>query len=227
MKKLLFAVLSIVLLAPVFAQAGRVSDEDLKKVWENVDKDTGRFRDAVGNKLQKVTNSAGETVDIQQTLKDFDSAAEKLKDQFNAGKESSSDVEAFLKQAAMIDRGMTNNPNLTDAGSQWQSLRQSLDQIVQAYHVSWEWDQNSPHPARMHDVEAEGLATRIGEASKNLRDQVKDSLKKDPNADKTMQKNVETAFKTLEKQADELKKRIHDNKPVDSEVGQVLGTAKC
>lgn len=226
MKTLLFAVLSIALLAPAFAQTGRVGDKDLKKVWETVDKDAGKFRDAVGSKLQSVTNAAGETVDIQQTLKDFDSVAERLKDQFSSGNESNSDVEAFLKQAAMIDRGMTKNPNLTDATSEWQLLRQNLDQIVKAYHVSWEWNENSPHPFRMHDMEVEGLVMRIGEGSKHLRDQVKDSVKKDTNVDKATRTNVENAFKTLEKQAETLKKRIHDGQPVSAELSQLMSSSQ-
>lgn len=223
MKTFIFAIIAIVLLAPpvVWSQtATRMTDDQLKKVWETVDQSAGKFRDAVGSKLQKITTASGE-YDIQQILKDFDSSAEKLRNAFSDHNESMSDVEAFLRQAAKIDTGMKNHPDLTNANSEWQTVRGNVDQLVKAYRVSWDWTDNAPHPSRMHDVELGGLVTRIKELSDKLRDPVKDSMK---TADKSARESVEKAFKTQKKQAEELSNRIKDNKPVSSEVDQLLAT---
>lgn len=229
MKRLLTLLAIVVALAvPALVwsqQPNRLTDDDVKKIWESVDSGAGKFRDSVGDKIHKITLN-GETFDVQQMLKDFDSTGEKLKDDFSAGKENKTEVEIFLKKAAKIDAIVKESSAGAAVQSEWQALHDNLDKLVAAYNVSWEWNDNSPHPSRMHDRELEGLMMRIRDSSKQVSSQVKNSLKKNTAVDKPTREKVENSFKTLEKQADELSKRIKDGKAVSAEVTQILASAK-
>jgi hypothetical protein len=118
----------------------RVSDKELERLLGQMKKDTDRFRKSVESAINKShIRHEGRADDIKDFIKDFDKETDKLHDRFKDHKSVSGDVQSVLDRAAAIDRFMVSHDLRDRAQRDWATVRADLDQLAQAYNVSWDW----------------------------------------------------------------------------------------
>src|SRR4029078_8123180 len=77
--------------------------------------------------------------DINGFIKAFEDQTKHLRDRFKDHKSVAADVQSVLDRAADID-GFMARPRLSGrAEEDWSALRSNLDELAQAYNVSWRW----------------------------------------------------------------------------------------
>src|SRR5262249_38611751 len=225
----LFGVLTLFLLVLATSSAiaqpqpgTRLTDDEVKKLIDHTAKDVDHFRDAVGNKIISITNAQGGSVDVQQFLKDYEKSINQVKDDFHSKPTDTTSIENFFRMSSRVDHGMQNTGSLTNAQSEWTTLRGDVDQLMTAYQSSWHWDETTPRPVRLGDDQVKGLMEQIKNDTKPLSGSIKDSFKLDKTVDKTTQESLKQTVKDMEKQADVVKDRYNDHKPITAELNKLF-----
>lgn len=139
-------VLLIGLSAAVAAQSVyRLSEKEMKDILSRIDKQAATFRDSLKSALDHSDIDDSKQEDrINDFVKGFEKATERLKHRYNDKNTASSDAEEVLRRAARIDSFMERHDLSTRAESDWAALRQSLDTLAQAYNVTWNWTERRP-----------------------------------------------------------------------------------
>ena len=118
----------------------RLSDKEVKRLLEQLKKDTGRFRKSLDSSLDKsLLNGTRREDDINRFMKNYENSTERLYNRFKDHKSVSADVETVLDGAAEIDQFMTRRRASERAERDWATVRQDLRQLAEAYNVSWRW----------------------------------------------------------------------------------------
>jgi hypothetical protein len=129
------------------AQTGaayRVNDRQLDALIRRIENGTDRFRSDMGTALDRSTYNGTRAEDnINQFVRDFETATDQLRSRFNSRSSASADVESVLRQATYIDDFMRRNSLSVRAENDWTTIRGDLNQLASAYSVAWNWDVNS------------------------------------------------------------------------------------
>ena len=121
--------------------AYRISDRQLDTIIRRVETGADRFRTSMGNSLDRSRYDGTRAEDnINQFIRDFETATDTLRSRFNARTSVAGDVENVLRQATYIDDFMTRQTLSTRAENDWTTLRGDLNQLASAYSVAWNWD---------------------------------------------------------------------------------------
>src|SRR5215216_2390849 len=147
LKKRVLAIFNVLMLVAVFSVVVRaqdapyrLSDKEVKKLMAQLKKDTGKFRKSLDSSLDRSRlNGTNREDDINASLKNYEDTTERLYSRFKDNKSVGADVEAVLDGAAEIDRFMTRRLASERAERDWQSVRQDLRRLAEAYNVSWRW----------------------------------------------------------------------------------------
>jgi len=134
-------VLLIGISASVSAQSAyRLSEKDMKDLLSRIDKQAATFRSSLKSALNHSQIDHSKQEDrINDFVKGFEQATEKLKHHYDSKSSASSDVEEVLRRAARIDEFMERHHLSPRAESDWAALRTNLDALAQAYDVTWSW----------------------------------------------------------------------------------------
>jgi hypothetical protein len=121
-------------------QAFRLSEKEMKDLLKRVEDGADRFKTSLKKALSdsRFDDTRAENR-INDFVKGFDKAAERLKDKFSDERSASGEVEKVLRRAARIDGFVSRNELTPEARADWSSLRAYLDELAVAYNVSWDW----------------------------------------------------------------------------------------
>ena len=120
--------------------AYRLSDKEMKDLLSRIDKQAATFRSSLKSALNHSRFDDSKQEDrINDFVKGFEQATERLKHHYDSKSSASSDVEEVLRRAVRIDDFMERHHLSTRAESNWAALRANLDALAQAYGVSWSW----------------------------------------------------------------------------------------
>jgi hypothetical protein len=123
----------------------RLSEKEMKDLLSRIDKQAEKFRGSLKSALNHSDIDHSKQEDrINDFVKGFEQATERLKDHYNKKNSASADVEEVLRRAARIDSFMERHRLSPRAESDWAALRQSLDTLAEAYNVSWSWSERRP-----------------------------------------------------------------------------------
>ena len=118
----------------------RISDEQLEVLLARVETSADSFRKSLNDALDKTAfNKTKAEDDVNQFVKEFEHATDHLKKRFNSKESAAADVEEVLRRAARIDVFMRQHKLTLRAQDDWTELRRNLDELAQAYNVSWKW----------------------------------------------------------------------------------------
>src|SRR5215207_1013586 len=124
--------------------AYRVSDRQLDALIRRIENGTDRYRTSMGNALNRSTYNGTRAEDnINQFVRDFETATDQLRSRFTSRNSATADVESVLRQATYINDFMTRNSLSMRAENDWTTLKGDLNQLASAYSVAWNWDVNS------------------------------------------------------------------------------------
>ena len=123
----------------------RLSEKEMKDLLSRIDKQAATFRSSLKSALNHSRfDDTKEEDHINDFVKGFEQATERLKHHYDEKSSASSDVEEVLSRAARIDDFMERHHLSPRAESNWAALRQNLDALAEAYSVSWSWTERRP-----------------------------------------------------------------------------------
>jgi hypothetical protein len=123
----------------------RLSEKEMKDLLSHIDKQAAKFRGSLKSALNHSDIDHSKQEDrINDFVKGFEEATERLKHHYNDKSTASSDVEEVLRRAVRIDSFMERHHLSPRAESDWAALRQNLDSLAEAYNVSWSWSERKP-----------------------------------------------------------------------------------
>ncbi len=118
----------------------RLSDKEIERILHRIEEQSGKFRGSLDSALDRSRlNDTDREDDINAFIKDFDEQVKRLHDRFDDRKSVAADVQAVLDRAARIDALMRRRGLSERAQNEWSALRANLDQLAEAYTVSWRW----------------------------------------------------------------------------------------
>ncbi len=187
-------------------QPYRLSDNEMKKLLERIEKESEQFRDALkkGLKNSRLDIGRGEE-NIHQFVEDFEVSTKRLKDRFNGQRSVAADVEEVLRRAAYVDRFMQRHPLVTRADRQWATLRRDLDALAIAYNVSWQWERPSERPTRLSDTQIKSLLDSLKGGANRYRESMKKALKNNREVDRQARDNINKTLDDFAKATDRLR----------------------
>ena len=117
----------------------RLSDKEVERILHGIEEQSGKFRSSLDSALDKSSlNNTDREDDVNAFIKEFDREVRRLHDRFDEHKSVAADVQAVLDRAARIE-GFMRRRGLTEAQNEWSALRANLDQLAEAYSVTWRW----------------------------------------------------------------------------------------
>ncbi len=123
----------------------RLSEKEMKDLLSRIDKQAATFRGSLKTALNHSRfDDTKEEDHINDFVKGFEQATERLKHHYDEKSSAASDVEDVLRRAARIDGFMERHHLSPRAESDWAALRQNLDALADAYSVSWSWTERKP-----------------------------------------------------------------------------------
>ncbi|HYH84160.1 MAG TPA: YMGG-like glycine zipper-containing protein, partial [Pyrinomonadaceae bacterium] len=118
-----------------------VNDREVDALIRRIENGTDRFRTDLGNALNRSTYNGTRAEDnINQFVRDFETATDQLRSRFNSRNSATADVENVLRQATYIDDFMNRQTLSMRAENDWRQLRTDLNQLASIYSVAWNWD---------------------------------------------------------------------------------------
>lgn len=217
----------------VVGQPHRLDDKQVGQIIRRVENQANAFRKSLDESLDKSRlDGTKREDDINAFIKEFDTETTRLHDHFDNHKSAGADVEAVLNRAVRIDEFMSRHSLTERPQNDWRTLKANLDELAQAYDVSWRWNAYSPigspvseEPYRPNDKEVEQIIHRIETQSDQFRGSL-DSALDESRIDGTKREDDINAFvKTFYEET----KRFHDQfdsrKSTSSDVQSVLDRA--
>lgn len=118
----------------------RLSDKEIERILHRIEEQSGKFRGSLDSALDRSRlNDTDREDDVNAFIKEFDQEVKRLHDRFDDRKSVAADVQAVLDRAARIDGFMRRRGLSERAQNEWSTLRANLDQLAEAYNVSWRW----------------------------------------------------------------------------------------
>ena len=129
----------------------RAGSGEIGQVLRRIDQESTQFRASLYAALDRsrLDGSAQED-NINEFVRNFDSAAATLRDRFRQGSDVSAEVRELLHRAVFINRFMNRHQLSPSAKQDWGRLRADLDQLARYYNVESRWDNvpGSPYDNR-------------------------------------------------------------------------------
>ena len=118
----------------------RLTDKEVERMLHRIEEQSGRFRDSLDTALDRSSlNGTEREDDINAFIKDFDREVRRLHDRFDEHKSVAADIQSVLDRAARIDDFMRRRGLTEKSQREWSALRANLDELAEAYSVSWRW----------------------------------------------------------------------------------------
>lgn len=224
--------------AQIVGQPYRLSDKEVGRIINQIENQTKTFRKSLDSALDhsRVNGSRRED-DINSFVKAFEEQTKHLHDRFDHHKSVAADVEAVLDRAAAIDNFMARQRLRERAENDWFALRGNLDELAQAYNVSWRW--NGPVssigtvapvtggelPYRLNDKDVERILHRIEDQSHRFKSSLDSALDKSRLNGTRREDDVNEFIKQFDNEVKRLHDRFSDHKSVAADVQLVLDSA--
>lgn len=124
----------------------RGSESSVRSLLSRLETRTDLYRREVSNTLDRgILNDTRSESSFIGYVADFEAATDKLRQNFEARRSTSADIEEVLNRAYFIDSFMRDYRLSTGAESQWRLIRADLDTLATNYNVAWNWNrQYSP-----------------------------------------------------------------------------------
>lgn len=217
--------LTLLLLGPATAgaQMERLTDDQIKRLLEDIDRGTDRFISAIDDRMRHaIIRGPQGDVDVNRYLNDFTKQIDKAEDRFKPEYSAGAEVLALLRQASDIDRsmqGQTGRP--PKSASEWEALSVNLRRLAENYGLSWPVDSSATGGSRVNDRALRQTANDLERHAKSFGS----ALKKDKALDKPIREAAAKDAEPLSKAAKTLANRIGDKKPATAEAREVMSRA--
>lgn len=115
----------------------RVQDRQVEEVLRRMETRANRFRRDLDSTIDRSRLDGTNREDnINELVKEFESATEELRKRFDARRSVAGDVQAVLTRARRIDEFLRRNLQLRRVQGIWSLLRSDLNQLARYYNVT-------------------------------------------------------------------------------------------
>jgi hypothetical protein len=226
--------------AQVVGQPYRLSDKEVERILTRIENQTKTFRKSIDSSLDRSRlNGTNREDDINSFIKAFEDQTKHLRDRFKDHKSVAADVQAVLDRAAEIDNFMIRQRLSGRAEEDWAALRGNLDELAQAYNVSWRWggpvslsDERVSYPSgggtlpyRLTDREIEQILNRIERQSERFQSSLDSSLDRSRLNGTQREDDINEFIKQFNDEVKRLHDRFSDHKSVAADVQSVMDRA--
>lgn len=204
----------------------RLSEKEMESLLARIEQGADRFRSSLAQNLDVSRFDDTKAEDnINQFIKEFEGATDRLKGRFDEDQSAATDVEDVLRRASRIDDFMTAHAMNPRAQNDWLALRRDLDELARAYNVSWNWTGVSNRPFRMTDEELKGLLVRMEANADAYRKSLADALDDTDFDDTDAEDLINRDIKAFENATDKLEDRFNNKRSAASDAEEVLTRA--
>jgi hypothetical protein len=205
--------------------AYRLTENEMKQLLNRIEHNADRFRDSLAKYLDvsRFDDTRAED-NINQFIKEFEAATDRLKSRFDDDQSAAGDVEEVLRRAIRIDGFMMRQGADTRARQDWMTLRQDLDQLATAYNVVWTWD-GQARVYRLSDDQLRALLDRMEKEADTFRESLKDALEKTSFDGTNAEDDINAFVKYFEAATDSLEDRFGKKQSAASDAEEVLTRA--
>jgi len=225
--------------AQVVGQPYRISDKEVERVLHRMEDQANKFRHSLDAALDRSRlNGTNREDDINAFIKNFDEQTKRLHDRFDDHKSVAADVEAVLNSAASIDQFMRRQHLNERAQNDWSTLRGNLDELAEAYNVTWRWDSVAVLgpttvvtatpvglPYRLSDKEVERMLHGIEQQSGKFRSSLDSALDRSSLNSTDREDDINAFIKEFDQEVRRLHDRFDEHKSVAADVQAVLDRA--
>lgn len=144
-KQVITLILGLLLIGNSFTglaqRPNRINDRQVEQLLVRIETRAESFRNILNTALNRyqLSGTARES-EINDYMRDFDSAVTQLKDRFQNRQSASVDVNEVLTQASSIDAFLRANLRGSLANREWNTLRTDLNTLARYYNVRWNWN---------------------------------------------------------------------------------------
>ncbi|MEP7343109.1 MAG: hypothetical protein ABI977_35620 [Acidobacteriota bacterium] len=204
-------------------QPYRANHEQVKNLIERVEKDADAFRAGLKDALDKSHFDDTKAEDnINQYVKDFEHATNRLKDHFGEDNTAVAAAEEVLRRGAVIDSFVDRRWLSQRVQRDWRTLHRDLSELARAYHVGWSWSNSTIQPYRVSQDNMKQLVEWIEKRSDSFRASLDDALDKSRFDGSKREDNINGFVKDFEVATDQLKDHYADNYSAVGAVTEVL-----
>ncbi len=124
----------------------RGSEGNVRNLLARLQTETDSYKRELNNSLDRgILNQTRSQTAIYSYVTDFQDATDKLRQNLDARRATSADVDEILNRAYYIDGVMRDYRFNANAENQWKLIRTDLDTLSNYYNVTWNWNrQYSP-----------------------------------------------------------------------------------
>ena len=240
MRKLRLPILGLALLfvsstgvAQVLERPYRLNDKQVEQIIRRIEKGSDTFRKSLDDSLDKSRIDGTRREDgINAFVKEFDTATARLRERFDDHKSVAADVESVLNRAVRIDEFMHRHPLTERARNNWSTLKSNLDELAQAYNVSWRWNAYSAIGGpvsdvahRVDDKEVERIIERIEKQSDQFRSSLDSALDKSRLDGTNREDNINEFVNAFYEETKRFHDKFDSRKSTSTDVQPVLDRA--
>jgi len=119
----------------------RVTDNNVQSLIARLETRTDAYKREVNTSLdQSILNNTRSEEAIFSHITEFEKATDRLRQNFDARRSTSADVEEVLNRAYFIDGFMRDYRLSGRAETEWRAIRTDLDMLTNYYSVNWNWN---------------------------------------------------------------------------------------
>lgn len=204
----------------------RLSEKEMEGLLARIEQGADRFRSSLAQNLDVSRFDDTKAEDnINQFIKEFEAATDRLKGRFDEDQSAAADVEEVLRRASRIDAFMNSHAMNSRAHNDWLALRADLDELGRAYNVSWNWTGLSNRPYRMSEDELKSLLARMEANADAFRKSLADALDNTDFDDTDAEDLINRDIKAFENATDKLEDRFNNKRSAASDAEEVLTRA--
>jgi hypothetical protein len=201
------------------AQGRRLTDDQVKELMEETEKDVERFTKSVQPQYRNATlRTATSEVSVEAYLADLKKSCKNMRERFDDDYAASNEVLACLRQAGAIDRRSSEGAGLFGGEKEWPRLKGTLGRLAQVYGVDRAASPDAWTSRRMNDHELVSVIEGLSNQTKSFKKSLESALEYVPNLGKEERKTVFEAIERLEDTAGDLKGVVEDGKDAAGEL---------
>jgi len=134
------------------AQSGqyRYADQQTLTLLDRVNRDARQFDHdidvAMGRNPNRPVNPTAIETDVDVLVSELSDTTTHLRDHYTRREVVDADVHEVMVRGARIDQFMRRNQLPTSIENSWRALRAELDQVAQAFNLTWNWSSPNMDP---------------------------------------------------------------------------------
>lgn len=205
------------------------SDTQLRNLLTSIESRTNTFRRQIERNLDNSGVDGTNYEDsINKMVANFEDATDKLKNNFNARRSTSSDVQDVLNKAVGVNRFVENNRLSTAAEVSWREIKTDLNTLAGYYRVSTNWNTVLPGGRNVYtvsDTDLRNLLNSIESRTNTFKRQIERNLNNSTINGTNREDSINTMVAKFEDATDKLKNNFTARRSTTSDVQEVLDRA--